>query len=183
MAHRIETARLLLRPLLAEDLDTLVMAINNYAIAKNLARVPFPYHQSDAESFFEFASGLGQRSFVAAICFHASPQEMVGIISYEFSAETNDAEMGYWLAEAHWGKGIMKEAARAMVDHAFDVAGHEILVSAYHDDNPVSGKVLRRVGFINAGSTRHFAKAQALEVSVTLMRLTRARWEELRIEG
>lgn len=48
---RIETARLLLRPVAEQDLDAIVAGINDFEVSKMLARVPYPYARRDAESF------------------------------------------------------------------------------------------------------------------------------------
>jgi RimJ/RimL family protein N-acetyltransferase len=172
----IETTRLRLRPLREADAPTIVEELNNFAISRHLARVPFPHHLDDAIDFLRFVATLDERSCMCAVELKSQPDHMIGIISYEFSAEKNDAEFGYWLAELHWRHGIMKEAANAMVRHAFTVSKLETLVSGFHNDNPVSGRILFGLGFEETHQTMNFAKAQGVEVPITKMRLTREKW-------
>ena len=172
----IKTDRLLLRPLAESDCPAIVAELNNFAICKNLARVPFPYHLSDAAEFLTFARSLDQRSLVCAITLNPNPDTLIGIVSYEYSPEKSDAELGYWLSENYWRKGIMSEAVNAIVDHAFTISKLETLVSCYHNDNPNSGRILKRIGFRLRDQSTNFSKAQGTIVPVTNMRFTREMW-------
>ena len=173
----IETPRLILRDVHLNDVDTIVRELNNFNIARNTARIPFPYHRDDAMDFISFIRTLDSRSLTCSITEKSNPTEMLGIVSYEFSIEQNDAELGYWLSESHWGKGIMTEAVAAMVHHAFNTVKLEQLVSCYHNDNPVSGRILRRIGFVEVGQCTSFSKAQGKDVLVTNMHLTKEMWQ------
>ena len=168
----IETPRLILRDVDLNDVDTIVPELNNFNIARNTARIPQPYHRDDALDFLNFVKTLDERSLVCAISDSSNPSQLLGIVSYEFSVEQNDAELGYWLSESYWGKGLMTEAVGAMVHHAFNTTKLEQLVSCYHNDNPVSGRILRRVGFVEVGQSTSFSKAQGREVAVTNLKLS-----------
>ncbi len=175
----IFTQRLMLRPLQSSDCETLVCEFTNYNIVRNTARIPFPYHRDDAEDYLRFVGSLNPQSKSLAIAIKSAPQQLIGVVSYLYSEDKKDAELGYWLSENHWGKGLMTEAALAMVDHAFRVSKTEKLVACYHDDNAVSAKILNRLGFSKTGTCTDFSKAQAKEVSVTNMTLTRDVWLSL----
>ena len=176
MDRIIETERLRLRPLRDDDARDIALLINTYDIAKNLARVPFPYALADAEEFLRWLKTCKGQSRFSAICLRSSGDGLQGIISYEWNETKQDVEMGYWLVKDQWGKGLMSEAAKAMVSHAFEVAGVNDMMSCYFNENPASGKVLRRVGFETVGACLQISKAQGKEVPVTNMRLTRERW-------
>jgi [ribosomal protein S5]-alanine N-acetyltransferase len=172
----IETERLVLLPLADEDADVIAMKINDYAIAKNLARVPFPYTLADAHEFLAWAKGFDHRSAFKTIRLKSTQADIIGVISYDWVEAKQESDIGYWLVKEHWGKGLMSEAARAMVRYAFTVSGLQSLSSCFFNDNPASGKVLERAGFETAGPCTHFSKAQGKEVPVTLMSLTRQKW-------
>jgi [ribosomal protein S5]-alanine N-acetyltransferase len=142
MAKILETPRLLLRKLAPKDIDVMVRELNNFAIVRNTARVPYPYHRDDALEFLQFANALGDRSCVAGVELKSAPGSLIGIISYEWSEKQQDAELGYWYSEHVWGQGIGTEGARAMIDHAFGIGGHTKMAACYHDDNPASGRIL-----------------------------------------
>ena len=183
MSDILETERLSLRSLNDRDAGEIVDALSDFNICRNLARVPFPYHRSDAEDFLQFVRSCDQRSRFSAICQKGDAEGLIGIISYEWSDASQNAEFGYWLSQPHWGKGLMTEAAAAMVAHAFTVNKHGTLVACYHDDNPASGRILAKAGFSRVGACNHFSKAQGKDVPVTNMRLTRQRWLETKNAG
>jgi RimJ/RimL family protein N-acetyltransferase len=172
----IETQRLLLKPLADADAEQIVVKINTYGISKNLARVPFPYALSDAHEFLVWARKLDGRSAFMTLRLKSAPEELIGVISYDWLEDKQHSDLGYWMVQEHWGKGLMSEAAIAMVDHAFTVSGLQKLSSCFFNDNPASGKVLARAGFEVVGPCTHFSKAQNKDVPVTLMKLTRERW-------
>jgi RimJ/RimL family protein N-acetyltransferase len=172
------TDRLLLRPLRMSDADAITDQICNYNVSKNLARVPHPYHLSDALEFLDWVKTFDHKSLFVAITEKTGAGTLIGVMSFEYSTANDNAELGYWLAEPHWNRGYMREAARAVVDHAFAVSDHSMLVSCYFNDNPHSGKVLRGAGFKEAGQCMSFSKSQGIDVPVTTMQLTRTQWDQ-----
>lgn len=86
-------------------------------------------------------------------------------------------ELGYWLAEAEWGKGFGGEAARAMTGHAFEMAQHDALLAGYARGNEASRRILERLGFTTTEERMTFSKSLGAEVPVMRMRLSRAGWE------
>lgn len=167
-----------MRTLSLGDVDIMLRELNNFAIARNTARVPYPYHRDDAVTFLEFVETMDERSCVAGIERKSSPGDLVGIISYEWNETKQDAELGYWLSEVVWGNGYGTEAARAMVEHAFNLRGHAKMVACYHDDNPVSGRILSGLGFEKTGACSNFSKAQKRDVPVTTMQLLKSDWDK-----
>ncbi len=58
-----------------------------------------------------------------------------------------NVEIGYWLSERHWGKGIMSEAVAAMVNHAFTQGSWLRIFACIYENNPSSMRVLEKNGF------------------------------------
>jgi [ribosomal protein S5]-alanine N-acetyltransferase len=172
----IETERLVLRPLRDDDGPEIAAKINSYDIAKNLARVPYPYTLEDAEEFLNWARELDERSAFRVISLKEEPETLIGLISYDWADDKQRAELGYWLVQDQWGKGLMTEAARAMVDLAFTATDLTILGSCFFDENPASGKVLAHAGFEVMGPCTHFSVSRGQEVPVTTVELTREQW-------
>ncbi len=174
----IETERLLLRPPTAGDAPALCQGAGNLKVSRNLARVPHPYSVSDALDFIKYIAVTHPRSLSCAIELKSTPGELIGMIGYEFHEDKNQAELGYWLAETFWGRGIGKEAARAMVQHAFVVTKLDHLLAAYHDENLASASILLGLGFERTGHVMQYSKARATEIATTTLKLTRRRWLE-----
>ena len=171
----LETRRLILRPLNNEDAPAMAQALNNINVSRNLARVKFPYTLQDAEAFIARQFAFDQRSVVCAIAFKCAPDELIGMISYERS-DDGRFEFGYWLRECCWHMRIMSEAVSALVYHAFAEGGVDTLASGYHMDNPNSGRVLRRLGFVETHSEMNFSLAQGTTVPTMKLTLTREDW-------
>ncbi len=174
----ITTERLLLRPLHKRDATTIAREINHFEIARNLARVPYPYELKHAEDFIAWQANLDARSAVCGVEEVRNPGLLIGVCSYEWSEAKQDAEFGYWYARHAWGKGFATETAKVLVRHAFESASLPKLVSCYHNDNPASGRVLKKAGFMATQQCTHFSVAQNREVPVTTMHLTREIWAQ-----
>jgi [ribosomal protein S5]-alanine N-acetyltransferase len=174
----METPRLLLRELVESDIGAMVEELNNFAITRNTARVPYPYHRDDAAEFLQFVEGLDGKSCVAAITLKSSPEKLLGIISYEWNEVKQDAELGYWLSESIWGIGYGTEAAKAMVDHVFFEQRHPKIVACYHDENLASGRILSKLGFSKVGACLAYSKARKQDVPVTNMQLLKVDWDK-----
>ncbi|MDE2444750.1 MAG: GNAT family N-acetyltransferase [Alphaproteobacteria bacterium] len=169
----LHTSRLKLRSLRVEDAPSITRGIGNFKVCKNLARVPYPYTEADALDFLDWISMFDHRSLVCGIELPHTG-ELIGVISYLYEVEQDQCELGYWLAEAHWGQGYGKEAAKAMVTHAFTANSHEGLISAFHDDNPASGRILQGLGFQITGHEPALSRAQDRIVPSTQLQLTKA---------
>jgi [ribosomal protein S5]-alanine N-acetyltransferase len=178
MGTILESARLLLRKLSENDIDAMLQELNNFAITRNTARVPYPYHRDDALEFLQFANALDEQSCVAGITLKTAPEMLLGVVSYEWNKEKQDAELGYWLSETIWGKGFGTEAARALVQHAFTKPGHTKLVACYHDENLASGRILSKLGFETTGTSSNYSKAQKRDVPITTMQLLKSDWQK-----
>lgn len=149
------TQRLLLRPVWPEDADALFAAMNDAGIVCNLSRAPWPYTPDDAR---EFAARAQDRRFPHFLLTLPgdSGQRLIGscgLAELDDIGQPGTAELGYWIAREHWGRGYATEAARAVIDNAWMI-GHQRLVASHYIDNPASGAVLRRLGFTPTGINR-----------------------------
>jgi RimJ/RimL family protein N-acetyltransferase len=139
------TERLLLRPGWGEDAPALSRAIGDEAVVRNLARVPWPYALGDAEQFLAQPQTPNRPRF---LIFLRGTNELVGGIGLDGEDEI---QLGYWIARAHWGKGLATEAGRAVVDLADASLRLPRLKASHAIDNPASGRVLGKIGFRPTG--------------------------------
>lgn len=146
------TERLLLRPGWPEDAAELTRAVARETIARNLARLPWPYTERHAA---EYLSGAFARPESAFLIFSRTggPPQLVGGIGIHPDPEARESahEMGYWIAEEHWGKGFATEAGAAVVALARDSLKLPRLNAGHFVDNPASGRVLAKLGFRRTG--------------------------------
>lgn len=144
------TERLLLRPAWSEDARPLFEAINDEAIIRNLARVPWPYSIDDAHNFIAIKPNPTVPNFMLLRC-RDGISELIG--SCGLAKYHGKIELGYWIARQHWGAGYATEAANAVMRIAASL-GHSKLNAGYFADNPASGRVLRKNGFVQSGPIR-----------------------------
>ena len=172
----ITTQRLLLRPLQEGDAEALVRGLNNFNVAKWTARVPFPYGVMDARNFIALCANPEDCTLRLCITFRG---DLIGVISCEQTHDGIAAELGYWLAEPHWGKGFGKEAAQAIAAHAFGQIRHDLLVAGYREGNEASRRILDGLGFEMTGRRQVFSAAANANVPVIRMALSRGRWQDV----
>lgn len=135
-----------LRPWEMSDLDSLVKHANNWNVAKNLTDgFPYPYTKNDGQEFIETAS-RHQPLRIFAIDVQGEAIGAIGIVP-QSDIHRKNMELGYWLAEPFWGKGIMPQAVKQMVDYAFDHFDVDRLFARPFGSNKGSQRVLEKAGF------------------------------------
>lgn len=136
-----------------EDATSITKYADNRKIWLNLRDgFPNPYRINDAEIFIARVNEANPRTAFAI----ATESEAIGSIGLVLGKDVHrfTAEMGYWLAEPFWGKGIMTNAVRSLTDWAFhELKLHRIFAEPYAT-NPASHKVLEKAGFIREGILR-----------------------------
>lgn len=98
----------------------------------------------------------------------------MGAAGLKLDAAHKRGELGYWIARAHWGRGIASEAVRALVDHAFDVLALERVFAHHFLWNPASGRVLEKAGLRREGLLRGHVQKDGVAVDNVLYGLARA---------
>jgi RimJ/RimL family protein N-acetyltransferase len=171
----LTTLRLTLRPNRLTDAAAIATGLNNFAVAGNLSTVPFPYGEADALAWLK---SLPVRPTPLNACFAIERNgEVIGNLG--FHGRGDHAEVGYWLAEPHWGQGYMSEAARAAVDWYFETSNAELLTSGVFYFNPASLAVQTRLGFVQVTVGTRLCLARAIELRHIETELPRARWAAL----
>ena len=164
----LRTERLLLRPLERGDAAALTRLVNDYSVAGNLARVPFPYREGLAEEWI--ASSLAQ--IEAGTAWHLAitrDDKLVGCVGLSLKRDALP-ELGYWVGRKFWGQGIAREAAAALLDWAERRHGLREFRASALSDNAASHAVLRRLGFTEAGTAQEPFLSRNRDMAVTLFR-------------
>ncbi len=158
------TERLLLRPGWGDDAQALTRAIANEKIVRNLTSIPWPYGVADAHQHLSTAQSAKLPAFLIFARTQQNP-ELVGGIGLQTDPQNRfgPPELGYWIAESHWGKGYATEAGHAVINLARDSLKCQRIAAGYFADNPASGAVLRKLGFETTGHivARHSSARRA----------------------
>lgn len=129
-----------------EDLDDLVRNANNFNIARNLTDgFPHPYTIQNGRAFIENAI---QSVPPRILCIEVEGRAAGGIgLHPQSDVFRKNAELGYWLAEPYWGKGIMTNAVKQMVEYSFSNFDINRIFARPFGSNIASQHVLEKAGF------------------------------------
>ena len=171
----LRTRRLILRQPVSADAARIARLMNNFRVAGNLSRVPYPYTEADAIGWLRtwrqdhppertgFAIELPGEGIIGHCGFHPDAQGTV---------------IGYWLGEPFWNRGFMTEAATMILDWYFTVTGATHIGSGVFYFNRGSLAVQKKLGFTETGSSYRLCLARKQELRHIDTELTRARWSQ-----
>ncbi|MBX9701859.1 MAG: GNAT family N-acetyltransferase [Acetobacteraceae bacterium] len=148
----LRTPRLSLRPLRAADAPALHRLVNDWEVAKTLARVPFPYPRDLADEWIAstWAQIAAGTAWHLAITGEEAGEEMlIGCVG--LTREGDEAELGYWVGRRFWGHGVASEAAGRLARWGLANLDIARLRASALLDNLASQAVLRRIGFRETG--------------------------------
>lgn len=174
MIPTLTTARLLLRQPELGDAEPIAHYLNDFDVAGNLARVPSPYHLSDAKGWLRtrlpnlavedttFSIEVPGEGFAGHVGFHKGPDGPI---------------LGYWLGKPFWGRGIMTEAVIASLDWLFDHSPEPNVYSGVFHFNAASLAIQTKLGFTQTGRSTMVCLARDAEVEHIDTVLTRSVWK------
>jgi RimJ/RimL family protein N-acetyltransferase len=140
----------------AGDCESLAKYANNRNIWVNLRdRFPHPYTRRDAREFIRHARGVSPETAFAI----AVNGEAVGGIGFMLQSDVErvSAEIGYWLGEPFWGRGIATEALAAVTKYAIDTFALTRVYALPFAWNVGSCRVLEKCGYVLEGRLRRSA--------------------------
>ena len=150
---RLECSKCIVRDWLRSDKSALVKFANNRKIWRNLTHIfPHPYTEKDAEDWFALLDKMKTPTHWA---IELDGLSIGGIgITLREGILAKSAEIGYWLGEPYWGRGITSEALAAVVDYAMLQFGLIRLEAPVFEWNPASMRVLEKCGFVREAILR-----------------------------
>jgi len=163
----VDTARLTIRLVERRDLGDL-FAVNGDEEVVRYNSFPAWKTPADGEAWLE--RELKKRESGEALQFVIVLREtgrVVGtMVLFKFDEPTGKSELGYSLARALWGRGLVSEAVAAFVEFAFENMGLRRLEASIDPRNGASAKVLTKAGFKHEGHQRRNYHAKG-EISDT----------------
>ena len=145
----LETARLKLRPPARADVRRIAAFAGDIDVARMTARMPHPYSCADAHAWLDRVETYDpEKERVFAV--EAKDEDgLVGVLG--FHPTPQGVEIGYWYGKPYWGRGFATEAAEAALVWARDEWKRRYVFARHFADNPASGAVLCKAGFLYTG--------------------------------
>jgi RimJ/RimL family protein N-acetyltransferase len=142
-----------IRPWRADDDAALAKYANNRKVWLNLRDgFPHPYTLADAQAFLARVTAMQPVTMAAIATF----EEAIGGIGLSFNQDVHrlTAELGYWLAEPFWGRGLMSEAVAKFTAYGFQAFGLVRIYAEPYAHNRASCRVLEKAGYALEGRLR-----------------------------
>ena len=171
----LETERLILRPWEEGDAEEC------YRYAKDPRVGPaagWPVHTSVENSRDVICRFLSAPETYAVVLKETGlPVGSIGLHRNDLASKDDEMELGYWLGVPYWGQGLIPEAAREMLRHAFEDLGLERVWCGYYDGNGKSKRVQEKLGFSYQRTTKDLPVPQLGETRTGHVNLlTREEW-------
>ena len=137
------------------DAKDLAKALSNRKVQDNLRDgLPYPYLEQDANDYISSMLSANENdTFAFAITLDDKAIGSIGVFRQQ-NIHRQTAEMGYYIAEEYWGKGIMTEAVKQICEYVFE---HSDIIRIYAEPfscNMGSCRVLEKAGFQYEGTLR-----------------------------
>ncbi len=145
----LSTERLLLRGVVIADAERIAELLDDRGIAGQTTHIPHPYGLADAETWVTHCRDLDWEREAHFVIEHHH-FGVVGAIGFK-PGPRGRPELGYWLGRPFWNRGYATEAARAALDWARRDWRKKLVVGGHFADNPASGQVLVKAGFLYTG--------------------------------
>lgn len=140
----LRTDRLKLRRIQVEDIPYLLKYASNKKISDYILNSPYPYQEPDAVFRISYVlQGFKNKlRYVFAITLN---NEFIGEISLHLD-NSKVAQLGYWVAEPFWNKGIATETTAAILKFGFEELQLDKIYATCHEENAASLKVVEHNG-------------------------------------
>ena len=181
MDVKLETERLLLRPLTPEDAPTVARLAGLREIADTTISIPHPYSEQQAQGWIATHSGRENppKQIVFAVTIKKVGQ-LIGTMGLrEIDHEHCQAEMGFWIGVDWWGNGFATEAAHTVIRYGFEELKLNRIYAHHMVRNPVSGRVLEKIGMKPEGLLRQRVRKWGVFEDVVLLAVILDDWRKL----
>jgi len=140
----IKSKRFIIRPYKKGDEIFLAKNLNNRKISRNMHTIPYPYNLKYAKDFLKKALEMTAKSDKIRLGIDMDGEIVGGVGG---GVHGHQAEIGYWLAEKCWGKGIGTEVVMELVKHLLKDKNIKRITAKVYPYNKASMRVLEKNGF------------------------------------
>ena len=172
----LATERLVLRPPVPADAEQLHRLVNDWAVVRNLSRLPFPYPRTLTDEWIastaeQRSKGTGYHLVITGL--EDGKELVIGCVGLRLDISPDVANLGYWVGRQYWGHGVATEAVGRAARWALANLPVRRVEAHVAEDNPASSAVLRRIGLREVGRGREAFLARGGEHPVIRFEATR----------
>jgi RimJ/RimL family protein N-acetyltransferase len=154
----IKSKNFTLRPFKKGDAKSIARNINNKKIYRNTLHIPYPYTLKDANEFLAKILREAKKKKPSKVNFAIDIDgKVIGSVSLE-KIEGHKSEIGYWLGERFWSRGIMSQAVKMVTDFGFYKLKLKRIYAHVFPFNKTSMQILKRNGYRFEGILRKNSK-------------------------
>ena len=173
----LETKRLILRPWQEDDAEDLYKYASDPDIGSPAGWQP----HTSVENSREIIRTVLSAPETYAVCLreNGKPVGSIGFHRADLAELDDEYELGYWIGKPFWGQGLIPEASREMLRHAFEDLGMNRIWCGYYDGNVKSRRVQEKLGFVYHHTTDGIELTVMNEIRTGhVMLMTRDTWEK-----
>ncbi|MCA9310443.1 MAG: GNAT N-acetyltransferase [Phycisphaerales bacterium] len=156
----LHTDRLTLRPATLDDAPDLERICCQRIVAEGVLRVPHPYPPGEAErTITRWLATYERDEAMGWLILWRESGELIGTVGCTFVPDHRRGTVGYLIDPLFWGRGVATEAVRAALTAIFEHTDINKLEAGHWPDNPASGRVLEKCGFVHEGDLlQHYVR-------------------------
>ena len=174
----INTSRLSLRSMSAEDVDDFYTIYSNLEVMRYWSTPPLANRDAASKLINEIRDGFARRELLKWGIALLTDDTLIGTVTLFHPDFTHRrAEIGYALGRAHWRRGYMRETLRAVLDYAFSVLDLHRIEADVDPRNTASVRTLERLGFQREGYLRERWQVNGEIQDALFYGLLRPDWE------
>lgn len=171
------TMECIIREWKIEDAKELAELLSNQKILGNLRDgLPYPYTRKDAEEYISaMLSADKRKTFAFAIAAEGRVVGSIGVFRCD-NIHSRTAEMGYYIGEPYWGKGMGTSAVKQVCDYVFENTDIIRIFAEPFSYNTASCRVLEKAGFAFEGLLRSNAVKNGEIIDMKMYSLIKGEW-------
>lgn len=177
LSQALHTPRLIVRTIQEGDLPDLFKVFSDDTVTRFLPYITWEDTLAAHSWYARVKEMAAQASAVQCVMVDKESSQVIGsCLLFRFDTESERCELGYALAQSHWGGGYMAEALRALLTHAFGEMGINRIEAEVDPRNPASAQLLRKLGFTQEGLLRQRWKMKGEIKDTWMFSLLRDEW-------
>ncbi|MGA4518084.1 GNAT family protein [Solibacillus sp. FSL W7-1472] len=180
LVHKLETERLLLRPLTFDDSDRIEELAGEYDVAKSTLNIPHPYPKGSASQFIESIQTAEQNNKIVMFAIiNKETKLLIGLINLNLSIPYQRGELAYWIGKEYWGNGYGTDAAKALLEYGFNQLKLNKIFAASFTSNTGSWKVMEKIGLKYEGTLKQHVSSFGQFYDLTYYGLLKEEFENI----